>query len=320
MATLIESLRKISVERVFTVNAFSNSWNTHWKTLINQQLSTPLTASKILDLGDHLSDVFLSTRAAAARSSANSQGGVSSAGAAWESLVCWYLNLCTIGTRTVAFKLRSMIPSSFKDALTINYGTTITNSESDLIVVVFPNDPDFTTDLNSRVYHNHEGDEIKLFIKTRLVPNRVLGLFDSLSAHQFNNFSLGVVQCKTNWNDIAQIPMLWDLVYSARSFIAGSQISLGKNNFQLSNLTRFTYSFVTVPTNSLNNYTPEKMQVKRVANLSGKNYWGFPTKNGVAFSVKEIFNKNFSNGFGNLRNDLNSQIPHINTNYAYFDL
>ena len=26
------------------------------------------------------------------------------------------------------------------------------------------------------------------------------------------------LQCKTNWNDNAQIPMLWDLIYNAQGF------------------------------------------------------------------------------------------------------
>ena len=204
-----------------------------------------------------------------------------------------------------------MVPSAFKDALTINYGTTITNSESDLIVLVFPNHVDFTSDLTSIS---------SLYLNNRLVKNRLISYFDRLATQHFTDFSLGVVQCKTNWNDIAQIPMLWDLVYRASGFITGSQISLGKNNFRLTNLNNFTYSYVTVPTNPLSNYSANKMQVKRVANLSGKNYWGFPTKNGVAFSINEIFAKNFSDGFSNLRTELASQITGINSTYNYFKL
>lgn len=311
MASLIEELRKQSVEQLFSIDSFNTSWNNTWKSQIGTHLSSPITATEILNLGDHLSSVFLSTRAGSARSGANSQSGASTAGAAWEALVCWYLNICTIGTRIVAFKLRSMVPTSIKDALTINYGTTVTNSESDLIVLVFPDHTDFTNDINTNS---------TLKLGGRLIGKRVLSLFDLLTSRHFTDFSLGVVQCKTNWNDIAQIPMLWDLVYRASGFIAGSHISLGRNGFQLSNLNRFSYSFVTVPTNPLADYTPHKMQVKRVAQLSGGNYWGNQTKSSVAFSLKEIFTRNFNNGVTNLRTNLSSQLQSLSTTYAYFNL
>lgn len=311
MASLIEELRKQSVEQLFSVNSFASSWNATWKTQINQHLHSPMTATDILNLGDHLSQVFLSTRANSARSGTNSQSGASSAGAAWEALMCWYFNVCTIGTRIVAFKLRSMVPSAIKDALTINYGTTVTNSESDLIILVFPNHADFTTDISTNT---------ALHIKNRLVQSRLLAHFDTLTSRHFTDFTLGVVQCKTNWNDIAQIPMLWDLVYRASGFISGSHISLGRNGFLLANLNSFSYSFVTVPTNPLSDYAPNKMQVKRVAQLSGGNYWGNPTRSGVAFSVKEIFTRNFQNGVTNLRANLATELQNIGTTYQYFDL
>ena len=311
MASLIEELRKQSVNQLFTVNSFKTSWDNVWKSQIQQHLPAPKNASDILNLGDHLSNVFLSTRTINARSNSNSQSGASSAGAAWEALICWYLNLCTIGTRIVAFKLRSMVPISIKDALTINYGTTVTNSESDLIVLVFPNHTDFLADtaLTPQLYSGG-----------RLIEKRILSHFSSQTSRHFSDFELGVVQCKTNWNDIAQIPMLWDLVYRANGFTTGSQISLGRNSFLISNLKRFTYSFVTVPTNSLSDYSPNKMQVKRVAQLSGGNYWGFTSKSGVAFSVKEIFTKNFQSGTTSFRNNLAAELQFLDSRYQYFDI
>jgi hypothetical protein len=204
-----------------------------------------------------------------------------------------------------------MVPSSIKDALTINYGTTVTNSESDLIVLVFPNHTDFLADtaLTPQLYSGG-----------RLIEKRILSHFSSQTSRHFSDFELGVVQCKTNWNDIAQIPMLWDLVYRANGFTTGSQISLGRNSFLISNLKRFTYSFVTVPTNSLSDYSPNKMQVKRVAQLSGGNYWGFTSKSGVAFSVKEIFTKNFQSGTTSFRNNLAAELQFLDSRYQYFDI
>lgn len=40
-----------------------------------------------------------------------------------------------------------------------------------------------------------------------------------------------------------------------------------------------------------------QMAVKRVNNLTGGNYWGMATKNGVALSASEIFDRNFSSAF-----------------------
>ena len=114
--------------------------------------------------------------------------------------------------------------------------------------------------------------------------------------------------------------MLWDLVYRASGFITGSQISLGRNGFLLSNLKGFSYSFITVPTNPLTDYTPTKMQVKRVANLSGGNFWGHPTRSSVAFSAKEIFTRNFNAGFSNLRSTLSTELSKLSSTYNYFRL
>lgn len=311
MPSLIETLRQKSVEHLFSIGSFSNPWKRTWKGQILTHLGNPITATKMLNLGDILSNTFLSTRAAASRSGTASQSGASSAGAAWEALICWYLNFCTIGTRIVAFKLRSMIPTSFRDALTIKYGPTITNSESDLIVLIFPDHSDFTSDINT-ITNLHRG--------SNLVKSRFLAHFDTLAALHFNQFSLGVIQCKTNWNENAQIPLLWDLVYKTTSFVPGSHIVLGQNSFQLSNLKRFIYSFVTVPTNELSNYKSTTLPVQRVANLSGGNYWGFPKINGVAPSIKEIFTGKFSDGFTDLRTILTAQIPKLNTVYNYFEL
>ena len=59
-------------------------------------------------------------------------------------------------------------------------------------------------------------------------------------------FEIGIIQCKTNWNDNAQVPMLWDMIYSAGGF-RGRNITIGRNGYNIQNAQSFTYSFVTVP-------------------------------------------------------------------------
>ena len=63
------------------------------------------------------------------------------------------------------------------------------------------------------------------------------------------------------------------------------------------------------------------MPVKRVQNISGGNYWGLESQNGVCNSIKEIFNKNFSEGKNkSLREDLKVGLDKLDLDYSYFDL
>ncbi|MBQ5704790.1 MAG: hypothetical protein IIV49_06845, partial [Alistipes sp.] len=218
---------------------------------MHRRKSTP---HSILDLGDHLREIFQSTRVAG-----RDQGELSGGGAAWESLITWYVNLCCIGTRVVAVKKISQVPTPIKDAITVNYGSFSCTTESDITVIVFPDDEIFTHANTS-------------FLKRS-------GTINSTNLSQtvgrlFRNFEVGIIQCKTNWNDNAQIPMLWDLIYSAGGF-GGRQISVGRNNYSIQMLgSGFTYSFVTVPSVRLDSFSPTSLSVKRVYNLSGGNYWG----------------------------------------------
>jgi len=92
--TLPEYFRQISVESLFTANTFKNCWPT-WKREINQILGGNYNELDVINLGDSLSQIFRSTGGAG-----RGQGQLSGGGVAWESLVCWYINLCTAGSRT----------------------------------------------------------------------------------------------------------------------------------------------------------------------------------------------------------------------------
>ncbi len=177
-----------------------------------------------------------------------------------------------------------------------------------------------TLRLTNATTYNLGGLSINPYYRNAPIDSRIIKIFNHLAGIHFTTFHLSVIQCKTNWNDTAQVPMLWDIVYNTRAFLPGSQVTVGINNHSLSTLRGFTYCFAAVPTNDLNQYGPTKMAVKRVANLSGGNYWGFATRNGVAFSIKEIFNRNFSSGYGNLRAELSSRLPLLNSTYSYFNI
>ena len=145
-------------------------------------------------------------------------------------------------------------------------------------------------------------------------------LSDFLSSRDFDDYEIGVIQCKTNWNDNAQIPMLWDMIYSANGF-RGRNITIGRNGFNIHNASNFSYSFVTVPSNQNAEYKGSSVAVKRVTNLSGGNYWGLPTEHNVARSLKEIFTNNFQTGYpNNIRTEIRNAIPNFGNDLSYFDI
>lgn len=310
--TIPDIFRREAIEALFGTTTFQNCWQT-WQPVIQQLLGANFTENEIINLGDHLSTIFRTTGGIG-----RGQGELSGGGTAWESLVCWYINLCTVGSRIVAIKKMSLVPNPIQDSITVNYGNFACNTESDLTLIVFPNLNDYNIDIAQLNLLNPVGQQILPLRNGKL--NKLLINF--LADRDFSHYEAGIIQCKTNWNDNAQIPMLWDMIYSANGF-PGRNISIGRNGYAISGLTRFTYSFATVPTNQRGNYNPNSVSVKRVTNLSGGNYWGNTTTPNVARSLKEIFTNNYVNGFNtNIRNDIRTAIPHlgINNPLSYFAL
>lgn len=268
LSDFIEKYRAKQVARLHTMRTFSSSWKV-WEPQIQALTSNLSNASEIYHLGDHLSEIFRSTGG-----EGRDQSSLSGGGAAWEALICWYLNLVFTGTRAIAFKQsKAMVPSSLFDAATVTYGNRQTNTESDISVIVLPEGISLPTG-------KHSDFEI----------------FTSLVNQKFSQVTLGIIQCKTNWNDNAQIPMLWDMVYKG-NYSKDSGVTVGKHGYSIKHL-NFSYSFVVVPS--------QKSEIKagstpaiRVNSLSGGNYWGQPSKQGVALSVSEIFTRNFGSAFEN---------------------
>ena len=250
---IVEYGRKLSIESLFNTNVFSNSFN-FWKNRIQNILKNN-NPRNYLDLGESLSDIFKSTSP-----DIRSQSSVSGAGSSWEALICWYLNLVLMGQNTIVMKQnKKLIPSIISDAISVNYGSFISNTEADLIAITFPKKREFEIDISS---YDREGK----FQYLEVINNLVEKYFGEISIH--------IIQCKTNWNDNAQIPMLWNMVYSSSNLINSghSSLSVGRNGFSLSNCKKFTYSFVTVPTVELSKFKIDSVAVQRVANMSGGNY------------------------------------------------
>lgn len=302
MQAACERLRRQAVSQLFTMGVFSASWNESWGAQFRERLEQcGGNGAALLALGDHLTDVFTSTRGEGrGGGGARGQSAVSGGGAAWEGLVAWYLNLCLVGSRAVAVKMRKdLVPNPFLEAIAVSYGNNRTNTESDIVVMVFPEDDEVDGPVVS------DGQ-------------RFMSELESFAAQNFNKFSLGIVQCKTNWNDNAQIPMLWDMLYSADTF-HNKKISIGTTEFRIRALKSFSYSFVTVPT-SRGKYNPDSLCVLRVNNISGGNYWGQPTKAGVAMSLKEIFNRNFGTSTDDFLANANETCLKLDDELSYFKL
>ncbi len=298
--TIPDYFRKKSMEDIFSTATMQKSWLI-WEPEIKKLLGNKFDADQILQLGDHLSDIFKTTGEAG-----RAQGELSASGIAWESLVCWYINLCCAGSRVVAVKKMSLVPKCIRDAITVNYANFTCNTESDITIIVFPNLSEYNSDIDNLAIKDSQNNQIPNYKKDKF--NSEISEF--LAKRDFNHFELGIIQCKTNWNDNAQIPMLWDMIYSVGGF-KNNHISIGKNGFSIQNIEKFTYSFVTVPSNINVKYHANSVATKRVTNLSGGNYWGKASQQGVAKSLKEIFTNNFSNGVRNnsLRIDLKEAIP-----------
>lgn len=275
---MIEDLRTRAVNSVFSMSTFSTSWGT-WRGAIAELTDNLTDAGKVYDLGDHLSDVFKMTG-----DSGRDQGSLSGGGAAWEGLVCWYLNLVMTGSRAVVLKQsKNLIPKTLSDAMTVTYKNVPTNTESDLSGIVFPEN--FVS-----IGNIYDRESLNSFIDENL-----------------SNISLHNIQCKTNWNDNAQVPMLWDMIYQFRG-IKRHSVRIGVSGVDLDDLADFTYSFVTVPTQS-RPIKPNSMAVRRVESLSGGNYWGRPSQAGVAESLSEIFKRVFKSAFdGGIRGHIDNQI------------
>ena len=294
---IAEVLRKKVITDLHEVPVVAKCWPV-WQASCRSLCGNAPSATSLIDtLGNNLRSVFATTASAG-----RSQNELSGGGTAWEALVCWYLNICLIGTRTVVVKKKSNLPIPLRDALTLSYGTSQTNTESDLVAITFPATPEL--DGFAGPYSGRH----KIAIDKAIAP--LMGQLEAC-----------VIQCKTNWNDNAQIPMLWDLVYSSQGFSANG-VAIGRNSHSVRSLKRFAYAFVTVPSNPPEKFAQNSMAVLRVSKLSGGNYWGYPRKNGVAGSIGDIFARNFTSSTQlpgqPWLNHLAQELAKLPSDYAYF--
>lgn len=304
VGNIVDVMRKLSISKDLELKTISKSFPV-WKEKMMKVMGNHVTVDGLVELGDHLAEVFKSTSRPG-----REQGTVSGGGTAWEALMCWYCNIRLLGNRTVVMRWRKdMVPRPIFDALTVMYGSFASTSESDLIAITFPKREEYLQP--DRSIFNPKGDEVsEKKLKERL---------DQLASSHFTEYGVGIIQLKTNWNDSAQVPMLWDLIYRVKDF-KDHNIHVGTSSWSISALKKFSYSFATVPT-SRGPYSINQVRVQRVSKLTGGNYWGMPTMSGVASSVKDMIQNNFSDGINvDLRTDLERELPHLKEKYEYFGL
>ena len=266
------------------VQSFSSSWDV-WSPIIKEYLGASPSAQKVFDLGDNLSEIFRENAAAG-----RGQGSLSGGGTAWECLISWYLNLVFWSTPICAVRQnKSFVPKVINDAVTVTISNNQTNTESDILIFSLPDEHELTgTELQQ--INDHLGERL-------------------------NHVSLVNLQCKTNWNDNAQVPMLWDMIYNSESKLP--HVNVGINGVTPQSVGKFSYAFVTVPSNKVEKIKPSSVCVLRVKNLTGGNYWGRQTKSDVASSIKELFTRNFASFFaGGVVNKIKSEMEN-NPDYIH---
>jgi len=273
------------MQSLANVEARTIPWSGYRDELMEILGSSP-TEQQILNIGSNLKRVFKSELRG------RGQGELSRGGASWEILVTWYLNLIFWNTNVVAMRpKKSLVPPVISDAMAVKVKGVVTSKETDVIVIEIPK--------------TSSGSELD-----RDSINDVISSNPELTG-------VGVVQCKTNWNDNAQIPMLWNIIYAAQN-LQVQNVVVGSNGYSPASFGRFSYAFMTVPTNTevdgKDNFKTTSTPVVRVQGMTGGNYWGNPSVSGVADSIAEYFGRNFSHVFdgGVQRHIAKSLVAHPN--------
>lgn len=263
---LVEALRTSQMEHLLAINTVARDWPQRKEFLLHRIRSG--SRDEFIKLGDHLSEAFLLRR-----EDGRSQAGVSAAGVAWESLITWHINLCLKGTDAVCLRGNAFVPEAVKQSLQVSFSNKILRSESDVVIVAMPGASQILLPRTSR-----------RAIKTSA---------DEFCERAFDKIGLINIQCKTNWNDNAQVPMLWNMLYTQarKGAMITNGFCIGGSAYSLRGLGYFAYAFATVPTNGWQTYSVSDLCVLRAQTMSGGNYWGRPTMNGIARSISTVFSE-----------------------------
>ena len=305
---LAEKLRKISIENIADdKKKFNKNWpliNTEIKSRIGQKIEN-VTGKKIFDLGDCYREIFMSLMPSDIKNK-REQKDLAIGGDGWERMVGWYLNLCLINTRAIVFKKKNeYFSKKILNAVTVDIKGNQIQSESDLVGMVIPEGLSFDIE-------EHHSEK------------KFLELFREFTDDNYQNFELCAIQCKTNFADDVERPLLYQILYSLpRQLDIG--IKIGIEGIHVNDFKNFKYSFVTVPTQKGERIPkPHSAPAIRSSLFTGGNYWGMPSQEGAAKSLKEFTNVNFftvfKNGNSTIIDNLNENIKNLKSKYKYFNL
>ena len=140
----------------------------------------------------------------------------------------------------------------------------------------------------------------------------------------YKEFELFGIQCKTNFADDVERPLLYQILYNLPTQL-DIGIKIGVKGTHVSDFKNFKYSFVTIPSQKADRIpNKDTAPAIRAQLFSGGCYWAMQSKNGVANSLKEFMNRNFSSvlpqGNTTIINNLDENIANLKTKYKYFKL
>lgn len=267
MINLAEQLRAAQMKHISEIKSFQADWPARRAFLLSKLgPANGITRQKLLSLGNHLSEAFQLVGSAD-----RSQGALSAAGTVWEALVVWYANLCLAGTHAICFRGGAFAPDAVKFALSVQHESTLLRSEPDVIIVSLA---------------ALDGESVQQS------ATKMHSRFGELASECFSEVGLINLQCKTNWNDNAQIPMLWNMLYNQarKGAVIPNGFTIGRKGFSLHGVGHFGYGFVTVPSQKPTEFEQNDLAVLRAKTMTAGNYWGHASKSGVALSISELFN------------------------------
>lgn len=265
---LSDQLRLFMLDHMFSVKSLKDRWELRSNYFQEKLGQPPWGRNTVVNLGSNLSEGFQLVGRGE-----RGQGGVSSGGKLWELLLVWYINLCLHGTNAVCVAgIKNFIPEPIREALTVTYDNSTLNTESDILVI---SSPHFS--------HSTEASTLQ----------SLMSEINIIAETYYSSLGVINIQSKTNWNDNAQIPMLWNMLYdqARKGALIQDRFTIGSATYSLRGLSHFAYAFATVPTqqNIDRTFKPASTSVLRAKSMTGGNYWGRPRKNGIALSMSDFF-------------------------------
>jgi hypothetical protein len=263
----LDVFRCQSLHRFTALKGAQALWQGSYAPEIKQLLGPSPQGQDVLRLGEHLSAIF--------RSGASTPKGGPSASTAWEMLGVMYMNMVLHGTQFIcATNVSANIPESIRRSMDLVVQGGRTNGGGGVVTFSVPESTRWDRTSHLKAMEQSIGND----------PEQV---------------QVAVVEFRTRFSDNAQIPMLWDWLYTLikPEDIIEQGYRVGSRGLSPMSFGNFSYSFVTVPTNTTAPVTADALPAVRLSTLSGGAYWGKPTLDGVAMSCAEFFTTSLKDPF-----------------------